>query len=183
MIPVSEDGIRRYEPHVQEAAMQRTVAMIFALRSLFAPASPAIEAPNLATPRPEIVRVADAYVKAILASDAKVVAALYQEDAVEMPNCGPLVKGRAEIERYSRGLMKEVKITAFVLTHTESTFSGDTAYDVGTYTQRLSTRDGIVDDTGKYIVMLKRTGGGWKIAYAIHNSDRPSMMPGSGAGR
>jgi hypothetical protein len=47
----------------------------------------------------------------------------------------------------------------------------------------LRARDGIVDDTGKYIVMLKRTGGAWKIAYAIHNSDRPSMMPGSGASR
>jgi ketosteroid isomerase-like protein len=140
--------------------MQRTVAMLFALRALFAPASPAIELPNLATPQPEIVRVANAYVKAMLTSDAAMVAALYQEDAVEMP-----------------------KITTFVLTHTESTISGDTAYEVGTYTQRLSSRDGIVDDTGKYIVMLKRTGGDWKIAYAIHNSDRPSMMPGSGASR
>ena len=79
--------------------MPRTVAMIFALRALFAPASPAIEAPNPATPQPEIVRVANAYVKAMLASDAALVAALYQEDAVEMPNCRPLVKGRAEIEQ------------------------------------------------------------------------------------
>ena len=163
--------------------MQKTMAMIFALRALFGPPVPAIEASNPPTPQPEVVRVADAYVKAMLASDAAMVAGLYQEDAVEMPNCRPLVKGRAEIEQYFRGLMKEVKITTFVLTHTESTISGDTAYDVGTYTQRLSTRDGMVDDTGKYIVMLKRTGGDWKIAYAIHNSDRPSMMPGSGATR
>ena len=157
--------------------MQRTIAMVFALRALFAPASPAFQAPNLATPQPEIVRVVNAYVKAMLASDAAMVAALYQEDAIEMPNCRPLVKGRAEIEQYFRGLMKEVKITTFVLTHAESTISGDTAYDVGVYTQRLSTPDGMVDDTGKYIVMLKRTGGDWKIAYAIHNSDRPSTMP------
>ena len=64
-------------------------------------------------------------------------------------------------------------ITTFVLTHTESAISGDTAYDVGTYTQRLSTPDGMLDDMGNYIVMLKHTGGDWKIAYAIHNSDRP----------
>ena len=79
--------------------------------------------------------------------------------------------------------MKGGKITTFVLTHTESHHLGRHVYDVGTYTQRLSTRDGVVDDTGKYIVMLKRTGGDWKIAYAIHNSDRPSMMPGAGASR
>ncbi len=164
--------------------MQRMVAMIFALRALFAPASPAIEALTPATPQPEIVRVADAYVRAMLASDAATAAALYQEDGVEMPSCRPLVKGRAAIEQYFRGLMKEVKITAFVLTHTESTISGDTAYDVGTYTQRLSTRDGMVDDVGKYIVVLERTGGDWKIAYAIHNSDRPSpTAPGSAAPR
>ena len=164
--------------------MQKTIAMIFALRALFGPAFPAIEAPNPPTPQPEIVRVANAYVTAMLASDAAMAAALYQEDAVEMPNCRPLVKGRPAIEQYFRGLMKEVKFTTFVLTHTESTISGDTAYDVGTYTQRLSTRDGMVDDTGKYIVMLKRTGGDWKIAYAIHNSDRPSTMPaGTGASR
>jgi ketosteroid isomerase-like protein len=164
--------------------MQKTIATIFALRALFGPAFPAVEAPNPPTPQPEIVRVANAYVTAMLASDAAMAAALYQEDAVEMPNCRPLVKGRPAIEQYFRGLMKEVKITAFVLTHMESTVSGDSAYDVGTYTQRLSTPTGMVDDTGKYIVMLKRTGGDWKIAYAIHNSDRPSAMPsGSGASR
>jgi ketosteroid isomerase-like protein len=164
--------------------MHRTIAMIFALRALFAPSSPAIVLPNFATPQPEIAKVADAYVKAMLASDAAMAAALYQEDTVEMPNCHPLVKGRPAIEQYFSGLMKDVKITAFVLTHTESTISGDTAYDVGTYTQRVSTRHGMVDDTGKYIVMLKRTGGDWKIAYAIHNSDRPSTMPpGIGASR
>ncbi len=152
--------------------MQKTIAMIFALRALFATPSPAIEAPHLVTPQPEIVRVANAYVQAMLASDAAVVAALYQEDAVEMPDCRPLVKGRAAIEQYFRGLMNETRITNFVLRQMESTISGDTAYDVGTYTQRLSTSDGMVDDTGKYIVMLKRTGGDWKIAYAIHNSDR-----------
>ena len=105
------------------------------------------------------------------------VAALYQEDAVEMPNCRPLVKGRADDRAVLSWPHEGGEITTFVLTHTESTISGDTAYDVGTYTQRLSTRDGVVDDTGKYIVVLKRTGGDWKIAYAIHNSDRPSTIP------
>jgi len=161
----------------------QTIAMIFALRALFGPAFPAIEVRNPPTPQQEIVSVANAYVTAMLASDAASAAALYREDAVEMPNCRPLVKGRPAIEQYFRGLMKGGKITTFVLTHTESSISGDTAYDVGTYTQRLSTPGGIVDDTGKYVVMLKRTGGDWKVAYSIHNSDRPSTMPGSGASR
>jgi ketosteroid isomerase-like protein len=163
--------------------MQKTIAMVFTLRALFAPTYSAIDAPTPAA-QPEIVSVANAYVKAMLASDASAVAALYHEDAIELANCRPLVKGRADIKQYFRSFMQDVKVTAFELTHTQSTISGDTAYDVGTYTQRLSTRNGLVDDTGKYIVVLKRTVGGWKIAYAIHNSDRPStMLQGSGASR
>lgn len=151
--------------------MTRVIAMIFALRALLAPSSPAIEVRNLATPESGIVKVADAYVKAMLAADAAAVAALYREDAVEVPTCLPLIKGRTAIERYFRDLMKNAKVTAFTLTHTESTIAGDTAYDVGTYSQRLSTPTRMVDDTGKYVVVLKRAAGEWKIAYAIHNSD------------
>jgi uncharacterized protein (TIGR02246 family) len=157
--------------------MYRAIAMIFALRALLVPSSPAIAVPNSATPQSEIAKIADAYVKAMLASDAARVAVLYQEDAVEMPAGRPLVKGRSGIEHYLRELMTEVKTTTFVLTHTESTVAGDTAYDVGTYSQRLSTRTGTADDTGKYVMMLKHTAGEWKIAYAIHNSDRPPTMP------
>ena len=50
--------------------MQKTFAMIFALRSLFGPAFPAIEVRNLPTPQQEILTVANAYVTAMLASDA-----------------------------------------------------------------------------------------------------------------
>jgi len=45
--------------------MQKTIAMIFALRALFGPAFPAIEAPNPPTPQPEVVKVANAYVTAV----------------------------------------------------------------------------------------------------------------------
>ena len=49
---------------------------------------------------------------------------------------------------------------------------GDTAYDVGTYKQTLSMGSGAtLNDKGKYSVILKRSGGEWKIAYLIYNSD------------
>jgi ketosteroid isomerase-like protein len=89
--------------------MHRAIAMFFALRTLLAPSSPLTEVPNLSTPEPPIVKVSDAYVKAMLAPDTAAVAALYEEDAVEMPACQPLIKGRAAIEQYFRDVMKSLK--------------------------------------------------------------------------
>jgi uncharacterized protein (TIGR02246 family) len=124
---------------------------------------------------PAIKAVADDYVKASLAGDAKAIAALYTEDAVEMPPNGPMVKGRAAIEKYYTGVMGSgTKLTTFTITHLESHASGDTAYDVGTYNQSLTPAGGApVSDSGKYVVLLKKAGGAWKVAYAIYNSDSP----------
>jgi uncharacterized protein (TIGR02246 family) len=125
-----------------------------------------------------IVAVADAYVKASLARDAKAVAALYTEDAVEMPPHEPAVKGRAAIEAYYQKQFSDPKMTAsnFTLAHVETVSSGDVGYDVGTYRQTLTSPSGPIEDTGKYTVILKRAGGAWKVAYAIYNSDRPPAM-------
>jgi uncharacterized protein (TIGR02246 family) len=121
-----------------------------------------------------IKAVADAYTKATLAGDAKAIAALYTEDAVEMPPNQPSVKGRAAIQEYYEKQFAGTKITQLSLIHLETHGVGDRGYDVGTYQQHVAPSSGAgVDDTGKYVVILKRTGGAWKVAYAIYSSDRP----------
>ena len=127
---------------------------------------------------PAIAAVADHYVKATLAGDAKAVAALYTEDAVEMPPNLPAVKGRAAIQQYYEMGFKEAKISQFSITHVESRSTGDTGYDAGTYRQTATPTGGPeIKDTGKYVVILKRIGGSWKVAYAIYNSDLPPPPP------
>jgi uncharacterized protein (TIGR02246 family) len=129
-----------------------------------------------------ITRVADAYVKATLAGDAKAVAALYTEDAVEMPPNQPLIKGRAAIQQhYEKLFAGGMKIGRFTLDHLETRAMGDAGYDVGTYQQNLTppSVSAPLDDSGKYIVVLKRIGRDWKVAYAIYSSDRPMETPGS----
>jgi uncharacterized protein (TIGR02246 family) len=129
---------------------------------------------------PAIVKVADAYVKASLAGDAKAIAALYTEDAVEMPPHHPPVKGRTAIEQHYVKELAEGKLTSFTIQHVESRASGDIGYDVGTYRQSFKPTTGsAVDGTGKYTVILKRMGTDWKVAYAIYNSDTPPRMPSS----
>lgn len=122
-----------------------------------------------------IKQVADDYVKATLASDAKAIAALYTEDAVEMPPNEPSVKGRAAIEQYyTKVFSGGTKVGQFTITHLESRSVGDSGYDVGTYQQSMTppAQTAATSDTGKYVVILKRSAGAWKVAYAIYNSDQ-----------
>ena len=123
-----------------------------------------------------ITQVADAYVKATLAGDAKAIAALYTEDAVEMPPNEPSIKGRAAIEQYYAKLFSGgAKVGQFTLTHLEARATGDSGYDVGTYRQSMNPpgQTTATTDTGKYVVILRRSQGMWKVAYAIYNSDQP----------
>lgn len=123
----------------------------------------------------EIVNVVEMYRRAALAGDARAVAALYTDDAVELPASEPLVRGRAAIEqRYRKFFDGPVKRTAFTFSHLEATIEGNVAYAVGTYDQRLALPSGqTVSDAGKFVVILRRTQGVWRAAYAIYNGDAP----------
>ena len=125
----------------------------------------------------EIVNVVEMYRRAALAGDAQAVAALYTEDAVELPACEPLVRGRTAIEqRYQKFFKGPVKRTTFTFSHLEAASAGDMGHAIGTYDQRLVLPSGqTVTDTGKYVVILRRTQGAWKAAYAIYNSDTPQL--------
>ena len=88
----------------------------------------------------EISKVSDAYVKASLAADAKAIAALYTEDAVEMPPNQSMVKGRAAIEQYyTKQFGGSAKLQSFVLTKIESNASGDIGYEWGPTARRSRT--------------------------------------------
>jgi uncharacterized protein (TIGR02246 family) len=133
--------------------------------------SPRAQSPGAA---PEIAKVSDTYVKASLAADAKGIAALYTDDAVEMPPNRPMVKGRAAIEQYyTKQFGGTAKLQTFALTKIESHTSGDIGYEVGTYRQTITDGQKPMNEAGKYTVVLKRAGGVWKVAYAIYNSDTP----------
>ena len=128
---------------------------------------------------PAVVKAADGYLKAVLAADAHRVAAVYTEDAVELPNGQPPITGRAAIEARYGELFKAVRFQAFTFSHIEATIRGDVAYDVGTYELRLASPDGRVsNETGKFVVILKQSEGAWKATYAIYNSN--AMPAGAG---
>jgi hypothetical protein len=76
-------------------------------------------------------------------------------------------------------------MTDLRLTPTESSIAGEQAFEAGTYSIVVkpgagqgATGKGSVVDSGKYVVVLKRVGGEWKIAYDIFNSNLPMQPQG-----
>ena len=62
------------------------------------------------------------------------------------------------------------------ITSGELKVHGDVAYDTGTYKQTLMSMKGggMIDDHGKYVVLLKKdASGNWWISHSIYNSDVP----------
>jgi uncharacterized protein (TIGR02246 family) len=117
---------------------------------------------------PVLDKITADYAAAYNAKDAAKVAALYAEDALVMPPNEPMVKGRANIQaRLQRELKENVTLQ---LTPTESTISGSQAFEAGTATVKLP--DGRTEKE-KYLVVYKRVGSEWKIAFDIWNSDTP----------
>ena len=158
--------------------MRTTTKSAFALTALMLQTPFHAVASDKAQSDPTIERSASAYLKAVLAGDAAGVAATYLDDAVEMPSCRPLLKGRAAIESYYRELFQgPFKITEFTFSHLETQASGDIGYTTGTYRQKLLPKSGEpIDDSGKFVVVVKRDAGVWKAAYVIYNSDHPPVM-------
>ncbi len=123
---------------------------------------------------PAIAKARSAYQTAAGSQDGAALAKLYAPDGVEMPPNAPAVKGRAAIEAYHKSFAQQWMVHGMTITPTETKVLGDTAIDVGTYKQSLMPQKGggMVDDRGKYIVLLKKDGSGnWWVTHAIYNSD------------
>ena len=123
-----------------------------------------------------VAKARAAFEKAAGAQDAAGLAKLFAADGIEMPPNAPASKGRAAIEAYHKAFAKQFMIHGITLTATDTRVLGDTAIDIGTYTQGLMPQQGggMYNDTGKYIVLLKKdASGGWLVTHAIYNSDAP----------
>jgi uncharacterized protein (TIGR02246 family) len=122
---------------------------------------------------PALDKLTKAYMSAFNAKDAAKVAALYTEDAVLMPPNQAMVKGRANIQSFWAGALKE-GAASLELRPMESSIGGTQAFEAGTYTLASKGAGGAAaTEIGKYVIVLHRVGADWKIAYDIYNSDQP----------
>jgi ketosteroid isomerase-like protein len=92
---------------------------------------------------------------------------LYAENSVFMPPNAPLLRGREPLKSFYTDLVS--KVTDIKLEPVDVAGHGPIGYESGTYTMNLgSTRD-----RGKYLFVLRNTGGKWRMEYTSWSSDLP----------
>jgi uncharacterized protein (TIGR02246 family) len=144
-------------------------SVVFLLVTGISSAQNASKAAGAATPD----EIRQRWMAAGNAKDAAAIAALYAEDATVMPPNGAAVKGRAAIQSFWKGMVDQLtgKVT---LARVGGWQGGDTGYEVGTYASMMGTGN----DTGKYLITLKKGADGkWLITNDIFNSDLPCPPP------
>jgi ketosteroid isomerase-like protein len=101
------------------------------------------------------------------------VAQLYAVDAKLLPPNGPIVEGREAIQTFwANAITAGLKIQSIIPIDVAT--GGNIAVDRGTYASTIpAAGGGTAAEGGKYIVVWKRQGRGWKIAYDIWNSNKP----------
>lgn len=113
------------------------------------------------------------YARAVLAGDADAVAALYTDDAVEMPPGAPERVGREAIRA---GYQGGGETTEFTMIPLQIEGRADLAYDRGgwSWTGVMPGTTEPRTEVGKYLAIARRQAdGSWRWTAAIWNSDAP----------
>ena len=123
---------------------------------------------NVADAKKEIEEADARQVQAFQTKDITGLTANYSEDAVILPQNGPMVSGSENINAFFQEMSGMTSDFTFSMNIFDA--SGDLAYEVGTYSGKF----GGMEDKGKYVTVWKRQPDGtWKIAADIFNTDLP----------
>lgn len=106
--------------------------------------------------------------------DAAAVAAWYTGEATLLPPDSPMLKGRDAIRAFWQGAMGSGGGEARLETLEVET-RGDLAYEVGRFEMAVRPRGGgRAELKGKYVVVWKQEGEGWRMHIDIWNLDGPA---------
>ena len=157
------------------SAFRRKIVVLAGVVTLMATAASAQTKPA-GGDEAAIAKIRTSFQTAAGTQDGAAIAKLFAPDGVEMAPNAPAAKGRAAIEAFHKAFGQQYMMHGMTITSSELKVHGDSAHDVGTYKQSLMSMKGggRSDDTGKYVVLLKRdASGAWWITHAIYNSDLP----------
>jgi ketosteroid isomerase-like protein len=109
-----------------------------------------------------------AFAEAVSKGDSVRLSSLYAEEGQVLEAGSAPIKGRAAIQKYWQAVLGS-GIGKVDLTTLEVFSQGATATEVGHY--ELYDKAGKVIDNGKYIVVWRREGGGWKLLRDMYSTD------------
>jgi ketosteroid isomerase-like protein len=151
--------------------------MILPLILLIAPACQPAAAPLSEADIAALHRLDTVYADAILTEDADAIAALYAEDAVEMPPNAPANVGREAIRAwYATQVFPAADYDDFSITPGEIDGVNGLAFNRGSYAFTTAPPGSTepVTATGKYLVIARRQAdGSWLWTADIWNADAP----------
>jgi uncharacterized protein (TIGR02246 family) len=156
--------------------MKRAVLIVFCLVFVAGPAFAAD-----ASKATGVKSLDAAFTKAILAGDAPALAALYADDAVlAMPGM-PAARGGKAIAELFAGLVKDVKVTEFVLSDSRFETSGNLSAGWGRYKMTTVPKAGGAPTTelGTYCGVATEKAGVWK--YVSDNAAADPAPPAAPA--
>ncbi len=113
------------------------------------------------------------YAAAASAGDATRLSGLYANDAIAVPREGVMLRGRAEIQRYSDEAFASVRNGAIVtLTPQQFATQGSMASETGTFAE-TPAGEGEPGATGVYVTIYTRDAeGAWRIAMDVRTRGR-----------
>jgi len=140
--------------------------------------------PNVAALRKQIDAMMEKGEKEMMAGTMDTTMVQYTDDAISMPNNGPMLKGKAAIKEYfSKMMSMGMKFTKVDFVTQDVKAGGPYVYEVGTYTMtiQMGTMPEMTDG-GKYLTVYELGADGkLKIKVETWNTNTMPPMPGSGS--
>ena len=160
----------------------RRILSCLAVAAIAACAQPAPPAPpkaDQAAIEKEIKDQVAAWNGYIAAQNDSAIGALYTDDAVLMPPNQPRMTGPA-IRGFFAGMWVINPTMVLTTDQVVTSDAGDVAIEEGSFALQYPGADGQpISDTGKYLVIWKKTDKGWKVVRDIFNTDLPPAPPPS----
>lgn len=121
----------------------------------------------------EIRKGDEDFFNGVKAKDANAVVATYSNDAVSMPPNSPALVGHDAILKYNQDFLKLPGAAMTGGTETvKFSDDGTMAYATGKYSMSYADAKGNgVKDEGKYLEVLKKVDGKWKVIVDMYNSN------------
>lgn len=140
--------------------------------------------PDVASLRKQIDALLEKGEKDMLANTMDTTLAQYADDAISLPNNGPMLKGKAAIKEYFAMMMTTgIKFTQVDFVTHDVQAGGKYVYEVGTYSMTMQIPGmGETTDAGKYLTVYEiGADGKLKIKVETWNTNTMPPMPGAGS--